>query len=187
MNNIKLSLQGLYYLITGLVFAVIVWPFGNEFIRLISILFGILLICIGGLSIVTYVHILNLTNKKDLYLFYDGIVKICLGILILCIPIGTISSLIGFLFLIYTIIIAFVNNKPKDLYGKSLYKILIALVLIFCGIDTIGLWILRIIDILIIIYGVVLILLSTNNNSHIKNKNESNNSKVIDVDYDEYK
>ena len=43
MYNYKKSLIGLYYIIIGVIFAFIVWPFGKELIDIFQLLFIIIL------------------------------------------------------------------------------------------------------------------------------------------------
>lgn len=185
MYNYKKSLIGLYYIIIGVIFAFIVWPFGKELIDIIVKILGIILIIIGGFSIVIYNHIRRVGTFTNITFLYDGIFKIIFGLAILFIPIGIISFILGIVFLIYTIVIAILEKNLLDLFNKSLYKLIIALMIILCGIENIGIWILRVIDVLIIIYGFILLIIASRDTKKIKSTSKSD--KLIDVEFEESK
>ena len=93
--------------------------------------------------------------------------------------------MLGIVFLIYTIVIAILEKNLLDLFNKSLYKLIIALMIIFCGIENIGIWILRVIDVLIIIYGFILLIIASRDTKKIKSTSKSD--KLIDVEFEESK
>lgn len=62
---------------------------------------------------------------------------------------------------------------------------MIAFMLIFCGIENIGIWILRVIDIVIILYGFILLIVASKENS--KMDGTSKDDKLIDVEFEESK
>ncbi|MFR7881221.1 MAG: hypothetical protein ACLU5J_06955 [Christensenellales bacterium] len=130
----------------------------RELIDIIVKMLGIILIIIGGFSLFIYNHTKKVGTFVNMTFLYDGIFKILFGLAILFIPIGLISFILGIVFLIYTVIIAIMEKNLLDLFGKSLYKLMIAFMLIFCGIENIGIWILRVIDIVIILYGFILLI-----------------------------
>ncbi|HAR57862.1 MAG TPA: hypothetical protein DCR62_03870 [Acholeplasmatales bacterium] len=185
MHNYKKSFIGAYYIIVGAIFAFIVWPFGKELIDIIVKMLGIILIIIGGFSLFIYNHTKKVGTFVNMTFLYDGIFKILFGLAILFIPIGLISFILGIVFLIYTVIIAIMEKNLLDLFGKSLYKLMIAFMLIFCGIENIGIWILRVIDIVIILYGFILLIVASKENS--KMDGTSKDDKLIDVEFEESK
>ncbi len=186
MKHFKKSLYGLYYTIIGVLFAIIIWPFGNEFISVITFIVGVILVINGAFLIFIYGRLDSYNKKLGIMYLIEGLVRVILGLAVIFLPVNVFSTIIGVILLMFTLYTAIKTKKCKDLYGKSLYKILIALFLIFCGIDQIGLWILRIIDILLILYGIGLMILATILNRKQNNNYQNNeNKELTDVEFEE--
>lgn len=184
MHNYKKSFIGAYYIIVGAIFAFIVWPFGKELIDIIVKMLGIILIIIGGFSLFIYNHTKKVGTFVNMTFLYDGIFKI---LFVLLFYLFLLVNIIYFMncFFNYTVIIAIMEKNLLDLFGKSLYKLMIAFMLIFCGIENIGIWILRVIDIVIILYGFILLIVASKENS--KMDGTSKDDKLIDVEFEESK
>lgn len=184
-QNHKLLRLGLFYLILGIIFAALVWPFGDQFISLTIFTFGMILIIIGTVKLFFYFTMIKNNIVNHTYYLIDAIFRIVFGIIIIFVPIGKISTILGVILLLYTILMVLINSqveKFSDVLGKAIYRLVFALILIFCGIDKVGLWILRIIDLVVIIYGLILIIIS-----YQKKAKTNVNKNVIDVEFEEKK
>ena len=179
----KKSMIGMYYIILGTIFALIVWPFGDAIINAIVKILGICLIIIGGIIIYIHINIKKINFSFHQNYLYDGIIKIIFGIFILFFSSRLVSLILGICFLLYTILMAIFTKKIKNLFSIAIYKIIISLMLIFCGIENIGMWVLRIISILIIAYGFILLFIS--NNHFKKQEEQENGNSFIDAEFEE--
>lgn len=176
---------GTFLVILGVILGFFVWYLGYEIVNLIIKLFAIWLIVMGILLIITSNSIVaELKNGKNRYLV-DGMVRLIIGIVILIVDLGLISSIIGIIYLIYLIIEILSYKDFTKAIKKYAIQIIVAIVLISSWVDNILVWALRIFDIIIIIYGIILLISANNDENKLKKvlRKDTINSEFVEAEF----
>ena len=174
MKKYKNNLAGLYYITFGLIFAIVSFLRGYEMVQFLYDASAIIII---------YLPISSFGNRS--FILFDGILKVLIGVLMLCVQIGVVSTIIGIILIIEIIANAIISKKFVESLKKSVYGLIVGLLAIFIGFDGIAVLILRILSILAVIYGIVLLIIDTTNQNKKNKKLKNSTSEYVDASYEE--
>lgn len=183
MKKYKNNLAGVYYITFGLIFAIVSFLRGYEMVQFLYDASAIILIIIGVIKIIIYLSISSFGNRS--FILFDGILKVLIGVLMLCVQIGVVSTIIGIILIIEIIANAIISKKFVESLKKSVYGLIVGLLAIFIGFDGIAVLILRILSILAVVYGIVLLIIDTTNQNKKNKKLKNSTSEYVDASYEE--
>lgn len=109
MKKYKNNLAGVYYITFGLIFAIVSFLRGYEMVQFLYDASAIILIIIGVIKIIIYLPISSFGNRS--FILFDGILKVLIGVLMLCVQIGVVSTIIGIILIIEIIANAIISKK----------------------------------------------------------------------------
>ena len=98
MKKYKNNLAGVYYITFGLIFAIVSFLRGYEMVQFLYDASAIILIIIGVIKIIIYLPISSFGNRS--FILFDGILKVLIGVLMLCVQIGVVSTIIGIILIL---------------------------------------------------------------------------------------
>ena len=183
MKKYKNNLAGVYYITFGLIFAIVSFLRGYEMVQFLYDASAIILIIIGVIKIIIYLPISSFGNRS--FILFDGILKVLIGVLMLCVQIGVVSTIIGIILIIEIIANAIISKKFVESLKKSVYGLIVGLLAIFIGFEGIAVLILRILSILAVVYGIVLLIIDTTNQNKKNKKLKNSTSEYVDASYEE--
>lgn len=183
VKSYKNNLAGLYYIILGLFSAILSFLKGYEIVQFLYNASATILIIIGITKLIVYINTKSFGNQN--FIMIDGALKILIGIVMLCVEIGVVSTIIGIILVIEIIINAILSKKFVESIKKSAYGLIVGLLAIFIGFDGIAVMILRIMSILAIVYGIALLIIDTTSQSKNKKSTKKANSEYVDASYEE--
>lgn len=177
-----------------------------EFEGIVSLLVGILLIflpttiilnilqfIIGAYLVFAFLPATILAfgmQKGGSFIGIKSLIMVVLGIVIMFMGFDYIASIIGVILLIGLLIDLFKSENKLDTFKKDLVKYIIALILIFLGINIVIQIGIRVIGIILIIIGIIALIANGKSkpkapNSMNNNNQQTLNEDVIDVEFTE--